>query len=80
MRLPVVGSRVLCGMCSAGVFLYAPGCPWREEGRARAPLMGPLYLLGHQLGGKSKYSLFSTQFLFPSKLSSHWGGWDGSVG
>ena len=33
--------------------------------------MGPHYLLGHQLGGKSKCSFCSTRFLSPLKLSSH---------
>lgn len=48
-----------------------------EEGRAWAPLMGPHYLPGYQLGGKSKYSLFLTRFLSSLELSSHNGalGW-----
>ena len=41
------------------------------EGRSRDPLMGLHCLLGHQLGGKSKYSNFSSQFLSPVKQSSH---------
>ena len=41
------------------------------EGRSRDPLMGLHCLLGHQLGGKSKYSYFSSQFLSPVKQSSH---------
>lgn len=39
--------------------------------------MGPHYLPGYQLGGKSKYSLFATRFLSSLELSSHNGalGW-----
>lgn len=55
-------------MCPLG-YLLILSCS--EEGRAWDPLTGSHFLLGHPLGGKSKHSHFSTQFLSPVKQSSH---------
>ena len=55
-------------MCPLG-YLLILSCS--GEGRPWDPLTGSHCLLGHQLGGKSKYSRFSTQFLSPVKQSSH---------
>lgn len=60
---------VLWEICPSGPYFLI--CSWSGEGRARAPLMGPHCLHGHQLSGKNKHSSFSTRFLSPWKLSSH---------
>lgn len=66
------GSGGAVGHASWGAFLHFPGCTQGRQAGSRLH-SGTHYLLGHWLGGKSSYSLFSTQFLSSLNLSLYHG-------